>query len=282
MALVSPKLLVAFDAGSIAAATIASHLRGPRIKALSRVPLAPGALTPSPLEANLLRPAEVREALRAVARALQADGRRACLVLPDGVARTILFDVPPGTDPVDFARFRLAPSLPYPATEAVVDVLSVGRGRYVGAAVRRAVVASYEAAAAEAGLEQERVDLAPLAALGWLRRGVGRAPTLDVILGDAALSLAAFDEGELRAFRGRRRDPTPDEAERLRAELDRTLALTGGNGATPRVRVVGSGAPALIRALSFGGRPAEPGWELPADGRPVGAVELAWLGAAFA
>ncbi len=281
MALVSSRLLVAFDAGSVSGAVVPSRFLSPRVRTLARVPLPPGAVVPAPFDDNVVDPAEVQPALAALRARLGADPR-ACLILPDGVARTLLLDVRVATDPVEFARFRLGPALPYPAAEAVIDVLPVGRSRVLAAAVRRAVVRGYEAVAAAAGFAQERVDLAPLAALAGLLRDGARTPSVDVILGDAAVSLAAFDgRGGLALFRSRRRDPGPAEAERLRDEVDRTAVLAG-IGEAHRVRVVGTGAPALIRALSFGGRPAQAGWESTNNGLPQGAAELAWFGAALA
>jgi hypothetical protein len=99
----------------------------------------------------------------------------------------LLTDAAADTDPRELVRFRLASSLPYPPGEAVVDVLPLGGGRLLGAAVRRSVVAEYESVATAAGFEQEGVDLAPLVALAGLAR---RASGVHVILGDAALSLA--------------------------------------------------------------------------------------------
>ncbi|MBI3931849.1 MAG: hypothetical protein HY317_00410 [Acidobacteria bacterium] len=282
MGLLSPRFVVAFDAASVSGALLWRRPWSVRVRTLARVPLPPGALVPHPLEENLVGAAAVREALRSLTRSLGAGAGSALVLLPDGIARTLLVDVPPRTDPVQFARFRLAAQLPYAPGEAVVDVLPVGRRCYVAGAVRRGLVASYETAVAEAGLVQERLDLAPLAALsGLMRRPPASAPSVDVILGDAAVSLAAFERGALRALRSRRRDPGPDEPSRLREEVDRTAKLAGL--APPvRVRVVGAGAPAVIRGLSFGGRPAEPGWGPSEAGLSVESAELAWYGAALA
>jgi hypothetical protein len=257
-------------------------MRGLRVQALVRVPLEEGALVPGPLEANLLRPAEVVAALRSVAAGLDAGDRQVCLVLPDGLARVALLEPPRGADARDFARFRLAQSLPYPAGEAIVDVLGVARGRFVAAALRRRVVEAYEAAAAEAGLRQERLDIAPLAAVSGLQRHAGSGPRSALILGDTAVSFAAWDaKGLLRAFRSRRRAGGADEPDRLREELARTACLGGESGAG-QVRVVGSGAVDVVRAFSFSGLAAEAGWGTPRNGLPVEPAELAWLGAAAA
>jgi hypothetical protein len=248
---------------------------------VARVALPEGALVPSAVSDNVVVPDAVRGALRALLSGLGAEGRRACLVLPGGLARVALLDIPTGVNPVDFARFRLSPALPFPASEALVDGLHLpGRG-YVAAAVRRGVVESYESVARNAGLAVERVELAVLAALAALRRDAPRVSTVDLILGDAAVAFAAHRGGVLAAFRSRLRDLGPGELERLRAEADRTARL-GGDGTPPALRVVGPGATGLIRALSFAGRSAQAGWRLPLpDASFDDAAELAWLGAAL-
>lgn len=241
-------------------------------------PLPEGTLRPSALEPNLRAADEVRSALRELRGGLGDPDRRAILVLPSGVARTALLEPPAGAAPREYAQFRLTQGLPFPATDALVDVVSLGRGRFLGAAVRRSIVVEYEEAASAAGFGQERLDLAPLAALdGLLRRPSRDASGVDVILGDVALSLAAHRDGEIHVFRSRLRDRDEDEADRILAEAVRTAALAGID--SPRIRVVGPGARALVHALSFRGLTAAPGWDAPVDGARVEACELAWVGA---
>jgi hypothetical protein len=272
-------VFVAFEAGGVSGGVVSRGLGGPRLRAYEHVPLEAGALAPHPVEPNLVRQGEVRDALVRLREGLRVNGRRASLILPDGLARIGLIEAPEGVAPLEFARYRLTPSLPYPAGEAVVDGLSLGRRAFLAAAVRRSCIEAYESAAAEAGFVQERIDMAPLAALvGLLRRAPGTGCTVDLILGDAAFSLAGFDAGALRVFRSRRRDRGPEEAERLIDEIDRTALLAGGGAATC-VRVVGPGAGALIGELAARGRWAEPGWQAPAEGLPVEAAEVPWLGA---
>jgi hypothetical protein len=268
--------VIALDASGVAGAVVGGGLGPPRVLAFSRVPLVPGALEPSPFEPNLRRPDEVRDALATLGRGL---GRRGpvTLILPNGVARVLLLDVPSHVPAQQFARYRLAPGLMYPPEEAIVDVVPLPEGRVLAAAVRRSVVAAYETAAREAGLEQERLDLAPLPALSALLREPARTvPTVHVVLGDAAASLAAVNEGALRAFRTRLRDVSSGEADRLAEDADRTAALVGP-GPPPRLRVVGAGAEALVREWSDRGRLAEAGWRAEGVAREV--AELGWLGA---
>jgi len=279
VALHGARLVLAFDASAVSAARVSWGLSGPRVEACALVPLAPEALLPSPFEPNLARPEEVRAALRELRRALGDPERGATLVLPSAVARTAVLEPPADAAPRDYARFRLAQALPYPPSDALVDVVLLGKGRVLGAVVRRTVVAGYEEAAAAAGWKQERLDLAPLAALdGLMRRPPEGGAGVDVILGEVGFSLAVFRDGAVQAFRSRLRDRGEGDADRVQAEAERTAAAAGLR--SPRFRVVGPGARSLIHALSFRGLSAAAGWDGPRDGMPVEACELPWLGAA--
>jgi hypothetical protein len=184
-------------------------------------------------------------------------------------------EVPAGTEPRDYAQFRLGAQLPYPLAEAIVDATPAGGRRYLAAAVRQDVAAAYEALGPDAGLASDRVELAPLAALAVLRRTGPHERRLDVVLGDAAFSMALFVGATALALRSRRRD---DDVGRIAREIVRT-ALLAAPGTNPRVRLVGSGAPRVAQLLADSGFEAEVGWG------PVGALpaheadEQAWLGA---
>jgi len=275
------RVLVAIDATGVAGAAVSGGPGGARIRSYARATLAAGALVPGPVDANVVRAAEVQRAFAEVAGGLDGGRGPVSLILPGGVARTALLEVAAGVTAREFARYRITPGLPYPPDEALVDVLPVDGGRVLAAAVRRSVVEGYEAAAAAAGLDVERLDLAPLAALSALAREPrGTAVSVDVILGDHALSLAAWQGGVLHLFRTRLRESGPREPQWLGREVDRTAVLAG-NGSAPRIRAVGPGAVELLRAWSDEGRAGEPGWR--AEGAlPVAAAELAWLGAALA
>jgi len=271
------KVLVTFDESSVAAACVSRGPRGARTSARARVPLPPGALVPGPLEDNIARPEEVRDALARVHRELAGNGRRAELILPDGIARIALLDVPEGVRAAEFARYRLPQGLPYAASEALVDGVMAPPGRFLAAAVRRSVVRGYEAVAAAAGFVQDRVDLLPLVALAPLLRRPERGfSALAVVLGDAAFSLAYFEAGRLAFFRNRRRDGGSDEYTRLRDEIVRTAALAGA-AAPPRIVVLGSAGPQLAAALSAEGFLATSGYS---NGGEPG--EADWLASALA
>jgi hypothetical protein len=246
----APRLAIAFDASRVTGILLE---RG-RPVAHAEAALARGALVPRPLEENLVRPADVRDALAQVMRELGKSGAVA-LVLPDGIARFALLDLPEGVAALDAARFRLGTALPFPVSEAAVDGVVAGPRRFLAAAVRRLVVRGYEAVAAEAGLRQERVDLAPLVSLSPLLAESG--PIVAAHLGDAAFSVAVLRDGKVLSFRNRRRDPESDEYQRLRDEFLRSAALQAIE--RPRIVVLGADAPELVAALRNEGHQAEVG-----------------------
>jgi hypothetical protein len=281
MALGQSPVRVAFDATAVSGARSARGLRGRRLASFARVALGEGALVPTPHERNLVRPDEVRDALAQVARTLDAVREEIALLVPDGVARLVLLEAPPNVRPDEYARFRLASNLPYPAREAVVQAEAAGPGRILAAVAWRAVLAEYEDAARAAGLQQGRMDLAPLAGLHALRRAAPRGGSVDLVLGDVAYALALHDGGALRVLRNRRRDRDADEPRRLVLEIERAYRMAGLE-TRARARVVGPGAGALLRELAASGGAAEPGWSIDGGGLPVEASEVPWLGSLFA
>lgn len=253
------KVFVAFDQSGVAGAVVSRGPRGARLLARAEAPLADGALLARAAEDNLARPEEVRAALARVYKELGGNGRRAALVLPEGIARLALLEVPPKLAPAEFARFRLAPALPFAAAEALVDGVAAPPSSFLAAALRRSVVRSYEAVAAAAGFTQDRVDLLSLLALAPLLQRPDPARTiLAVVLGDAAFTLAFVDSGRLALVRTRRRDRDGGEYVRLRDELTRTAALAGAASA-PRVVAFGADAADLAAALRAEGWSAEAG-----------------------
>jgi Tfp pilus assembly PilM family ATPase len=282
MALGQSSVRIAFDATAVSGARPTRGLRARRLASFARAPLADGALVPSPHESNVLRAEEVRDALALVARSLDAAREPVAFLLPDGVARLALLDAPDGVRPDEYARYRLAPGLPYPIREAVVQTESAGPRRVLAALARRSVIAEYEEVARAAGLVQGGIDLVPLAALHALRRAAARGVArVDVVLGDAAYSLALHDGAGLRVLRNRRRDRDAGEPSRLALEIERVLRIAGMD-ARPAARVVGPGATALLAELAAAGGAAEPGWSMDGKGLPADAVEVPWLGSLFA
>src|SRR5439155_757304 len=104
-----PRLFVALDAGSVSGGAGTRSGGGFRLASHARVPLGAGALAPSPFAPNVVRPGEVADALRELARSLRIGPAPVCLLLPDGIARLALLAVPADVTPPQYARFRLVP-----------------------------------------------------------------------------------------------------------------------------------------------------------------------------
>ena len=272
------RALLAFDASAVAGAVVARSFGRPRLRGFARAALSPDALVPSATGPNVLAPAEVADAVRRVAKEAGFGRGAVTVIAPHGVARLLLLSPPDAVDLAEFARYRLG-DLPYPASEAVIDVVSAPGGRAVAAAIRQSVVEDYEKAVAAAGLQQERLDLAPLAALAPLLEDHPSGLVVDVILGDTAFAVAAHRDGELLALRHRLRDSGEGEADRLRAEAERTAGLAGGTPSA--IRIVGAGSRALRRDWMSGGRAEAAAWEA-MRGAPQEVVEAPWLGAVLA
>ena len=252
------RTVVALDASGLTGATLLRGLRRSEAGAAERVPLEAGALVPGPVETSLRNPAAVEAAL---AELLARLGRppRATLVLPLGVARFVLLDPPLQTEARDFARFRLGPTLPFAADEAIVDIVPAGRTQVLAAAVRREVVVAYEDLAASCGLGLERIDLMPLSAVASLRESKA-ASALDVILGDTAFAVCRHEQGELLAMHVRWRDRGAADHGRIARALD-LAARDHGGAVAPRVLVLGEGSRAVAEGLVALGRPAQAGSE---------------------
>jgi hypothetical protein len=274
VAVFKSRLYVGFDASSVSAAVVGAGASGGRLRSFHRAAVGPAAVAPSPSATNLAEE-EVREAIRRSIEGTAPAASRAVLVLPDGVARIMLFDLPRGARAREFVRFRVASSLPWLASETIVDVLPAGRGRVVGAAVGRATVAEYERAARGAGLEVDRVHLAPLLSLAGLLRARKARDGVHVVLGDVALCFCCFRHGELVGVRSRRRDLSPGEAARLLDEASRVAALSGDGHALPRIGFHGSCAQLLRHEAGLeGGSDGPDGWP--------DAAEAAWLSGVLA
>jgi len=275
VALVGTRLYVALDARTAAAALVAGGLlAGGRLRGFARVPLPDGAIAPSPSGASLQQPDAVRDAIRQAVESAGGRGGRATLVLPAGLARLALLSLPDGAQARDFVRFRLAPTLPWPAGESIVDTLPLAHGRVIAAALRRGTVAEHEQALVAAGFEVERVHLAPMLAAQGLARS-GPRDVVHVVLDDATSCLLALRGGSIVALRCRRRDDSPGEASRLLAEAARTARFSeNGRAAELPVVFAGTDARRLRRELDAG----EPGSLAQEDGRWPGAAEAAWLG----
>src|SRR5260221_7133213 len=90
------RVLVAVDATGVAGASVSGGPGAPRIRSFARAPLPPGALVPGPFDPNVVGGPEVQRALSEVAAGMEGGRGPVALILPGGVARTALLDVPAG------------------------------------------------------------------------------------------------------------------------------------------------------------------------------------------
>ena len=269
---------MAFDASDVWGVRVSRGLRQAHLVGAARVSLPAGALTPSSRHRNVLRAAEVREALRAVWSQLGLpEGRRADLILPAGVARPLLLDASAPDSTPERLRFRLAATLPCAPGEAVIGSIRVPPGRTLAAAVRRSVVAEYEAVVEAAGLKPRHVELAPLVAFTGLLARPLPARALDVVLGENAVSFARWERGGLAAVRTRLRTRTHDDMAWLATEVERA-ARVDGQATFAAVRLAGAGALALASHSRGQGRETLLAWDLPGSPDGMEPSELAWLG----
>jgi hypothetical protein len=275
--LLGTRLYVGFDAHSVVVATLSRGPSRSRVETFGRRPLASGALVPSPSGHNVVRRDDVSGVLAELLAELAPGRGRGTLVLPDGIARLVVARPPAGSEIQDYLRFRLASSLPWPISEAIVNLLPVGGGDVVGAAVRRATITEYEQLAVSLGLTVEHVHLAPLLALQGLLKRRGRTG-VHAILGDAALCLVVMHDGRLATLRNRRRDISDGEGTRLLNEAARA-AREAVNGVDPsRLTLEGSGAGRLRDELGLA--TAVPDNAVSPREWPE-AEEVAWLGGAL-
>ena len=131
----------------------------------------------------------------------------------------------------------------------------------LAAAVRREVVAAYEELAASCGLELERIDLMPLAAV-TARRAAQPASALDVILGDVAFAVCLHEQGELRVFHQRWRDPGVRATSIASRAPSTWPPATRAGAVAPRVLVLGEGSAGGGGGLVARGQSAQAGSEM--------------------
>ena len=260
MALLGTRLYLGFDASAVTAAALGEGLGGRRVARASSG--CPSSRARSPRRPRGRTCCGGTRCGGRPPRGRGAGGGRATLVLPDGVARVALVDLPEGADA---ARLRPLPSGPLAALPGGGGDRRRAARRaaagWSGAAVRRATVAEYEqAAVGGAGSRSSSVHLAPLVALAGLMRS-GARDAVHAVLGDVAMCLAAFRGGVpvasatvvATARRARRRGCAGGLADvRTSPETERDP-----------VRLVVSGAAATRLRRELGGESAERGLEGP-------------------
>ena len=116
--------------------------------------LSPGAVFPTPVEANIIEGAEVRAAVGRVFSRLRAKNEDVALLLPDSVIRVFVlhFDVFPrkAEEAIPILRWRLKKSVPFEVEDTVISsTRQTGRGgnlEVIAAVARKNIIREYEEA----------------------------------------------------------------------------------------------------------------------------------------
>jgi type IV pilus assembly protein PilM len=167
--------------------------------------LAPGALVPDLMEANLRDGTAIRQAIESALGSVGERSRDVIAILPDTSVRVVLLDfetLPSKRDEAEaVVRFRLKKSLPFDLNEARISyhAQSSGKGvRAVAAVVLNTVLQEYESAFRDAGYNPGMVMPSMLAALG---AADAERPTLVVKVDARTISIAILDQEQLLLFR---------------------------------------------------------------------------------
>jgi type IV pilus assembly protein PilM len=169
-------------------------------------PLPPGAILPTPVEANLIDAAEVRAAVGRVFSRLRAKSEDVALLLPDSVIRVFVlhFDVFPrkAEEAIPILRWRLKKSVPFEAEETLISFMRQtpredGVDIVTGLA-RLRIVREYESLVESVGMSPGVVMSSTLAVVPLLPDG---RPALLARVAGATLTTAIVREGMLCGYR---------------------------------------------------------------------------------
>ena len=169
-------------------------------------PLPPGAISPTPVEANLVDVAEVRAAVGRVFSRLRAKNEDVALLLPDSVIRVFVlhFDVFPrkADEAIPILRWRLKKSVPFEAEETLISYMRQsprddGVDIVTGLA-RLRIVREYESLVESVGMSPGVVMSSTLAAVPLLPDG---RPALLARVAGSTLTTAIVREGVLCGYR---------------------------------------------------------------------------------
>ena len=169
-------------------------------------PLPPGAILPTPVEANMIDAAEVRAAVGRVFSRLRAKNEEVALLLPDSVIRVFVlhFDVFPRKteEAIPILRWRLKKSVPFEAEETLISYMRQtprddGVDIVTGLA-RLRIVREYESLVESVGMSPGIVMSSTLAVVPLLPDG---RPALLARVAGATLTTAIVREGMLCGYR---------------------------------------------------------------------------------
>ena len=193
----SEKALVFVDTRSAALAVYREGLSGPRLLRFASQRFGSRA-KPAALFSDVL--ADSRDAVLSLARDLKAPMRDATLLLPIGASFPSVVDVSglrkaqgPDLDEEALVRFRLAPLLPFPISQAEVraeTARAVPGGAVLAQAILKSTIEEGEKVMGALGFDRVQVTSALSAAL----RGLDPRPlVVDLVFGDSACAIAVRD-----------------------------------------------------------------------------------------
>jgi type IV pilus assembly protein PilM len=215
---------------------------------------APGTLTPSPIEDNLLRADAVAEAIGRIAPP-QSSGKkrkRAAVILPDYAARVSVLDFDSFPTPPDeqaaLVRFRVKKTIPFDIESAAVSYYvqpkqADKKVEVVAVTVAMEVMARYEAVFRSSGYHPGVVTTSAIAALN-LYRGEGVAVLAK--LSGRALTVAVIASNVVKLFRCVALEDGSEEE--ILAVLQPTFAYVEDEMHAPVGRLIVCGIPQEIAA----------------------------------
>jgi type IV pilus assembly protein PilM len=168
--------------------------------------LAPGSVTPSAVETNLVNVVAVKMAVTNVCTRLRAKGEDVALILPDPVIRVFVqhFEQFPRSpqEAMPMLRWKLKKSVPFEADETLISYMRQAPREdgvdVVTALARLRIIREYESLAEGAGLYPGLVLSSSLAAIAILDE---HKPTLMARVSGAALTTAIVREGVMCGYR---------------------------------------------------------------------------------
>ncbi len=186
-----------------------------------------------------------REAIARLVKELRAPLRDATILLPIGAAYPAIVDVKSlrkaqgaELDEEDLVRFRLAPLLPFPVSDAEIrfEPLGPASGMILGQAILRAAIIEGERVMASLGFPRVSVTSALSAALRGLKP---EGEAVDLVFGDSACAIVVRNvSGAIESIHLRLLIEGDDRLQRSIDEAQRAAP------ATRQIRVLGEAFPA--------------------------------------
>jgi type IV pilus assembly protein PilM len=197
-----PHLAIEFSPDRVAAA----RWKGNSVDEFTVESLPPGALVPSPVEANIINVSALKTAMANIVSRLRARDQDVALILPDPIIRVFVqhFDEFPRSpqEAIPMLRWKLKKSIPFEADETVISYMrQPARAEgldIVTALARLRILREYEGLAEGAGLYPGVVLSSSLAAISLL--GDEKATLLARVSG-VALTTAIVRDDVLCGYR---------------------------------------------------------------------------------